>query len=184
VGKSCSRTAFATFHAPIIPCWWSPCKQNLARACSRCGFLISLAFRSLIASYGGMVTRHRLLLLAVPVALVLLGVGAWLLWPHTAITRENAAKIHKGMTITEVEVVLGGPQRNEATGPLQYDDPRLFVGGVLDMDMLQRKLVKQRQPRSFPECLVWISDTAIVNVEFDKNGTGISLPVTCEKAVA
>ena len=42
-----------------------------------------------------------------PVALVLLGVAIWVLWPRSsAITRENAARIELGMTVAEVEAIL------------------------------------------------------------------------------
>ena|ERR1700730_13070060 len=57
-------------------------------------------------------TRRRLLLFG------LLGgslafAGAWVLWPRTAITRENAERIQVGMTVQEVEAILGGPARDE-----------------------------------------------------------------------
>jgi hypothetical protein len=57
--------------------------------------------------------RRRLLILAVAGTVVMLAVGAWLFWPRTAITRENAAKIQRGMTLAEVEAILGGPARDE-----------------------------------------------------------------------
>jgi hypothetical protein len=60
---------------------------------------------------------RRLLLIAVPAFLAALGVGLWLLWPRTAITPENAAKIQPGMALAEVEAILGGPARDE--GPEQ-----------------------------------------------------------------
>jgi hypothetical protein len=59
-------------------------------------------------------TRRRLLVFSLIATLVGLGVGAWALWPQrTAITRENAAKIQKGMTLAEVEAILGGTARHE-----------------------------------------------------------------------
>jgi hypothetical protein len=62
-----------------------------------------------------MPARRRLLLVAVVSTAVVLVVGltAWLLWPRTAITRENAARIQVGMTVAEVEEILGGPARDE-----------------------------------------------------------------------
>src|SRR5262245_43912220 len=57
---------------------------------------------------------RRLLLLALPAAGLALGLVALL--PGTspsAITLENAGKIRVGMTLAEVEALLGGPQRNE-----------------------------------------------------------------------
>jgi hypothetical protein len=54
-----------------------------------------------------MTRRTRRLLLFTMPALALLAVGVLLLWPRTAITRENAAKIREGMTRAEVEAILG-----------------------------------------------------------------------------
>jgi hypothetical protein len=65
--------------------------------------------------------KRRLLwygLFAAPAAFLL---GAWLLWPRTAITAAGAAKIEVGMTLAEVEAILGGPARDESTGPLEAD---------------------------------------------------------------
>jgi hypothetical protein len=63
-----------------------------------------------------MTRRTRLLLLfGLPAGLTVLAVGVWLLWPRTAITPENAAKIQVGMPLPEVEAILGGPQRLEGS---------------------------------------------------------------------
>jgi hypothetical protein len=65
-------------------------------------------------------TPRRLLLLALPSVIVLLGIVGWLLWPAqatTTITRENAERIENGMAIEQVEKILGGPARDETTGP-------------------------------------------------------------------
>ena len=60
---------------------------------------------------------RRLLLLALPAALVAVLLAAWLLWARTAITRENAERIRVGMTLAEVEAILGGM-------PTAFDDAR------------------------------------------------------------
>jgi hypothetical protein len=66
---------------------------------------------------------RRLLLAALPVAVLAAGLVAWLLWPPpSAITRENAEKIRAGMTLAEVEALLGGPARNESGLPDHYID--------------------------------------------------------------
>jgi hypothetical protein len=52
---------------------------------------------------------RRLLLFAVPIIVVPLGVGGWLLWPRPGITRANVEQIHDGMTREAVEELLGGP---------------------------------------------------------------------------
>src|SRR5690349_6879996 len=66
--------------------------------------------------------RVFLLLLAPVIGLV---IGIWMLWSRTAITPANAARIQPGMTLAEVAAILGGPARDESTGPLvaeQWDD--------------------------------------------------------------
>jgi hypothetical protein len=70
------------------------------------------------------VTRHRcrrFLFLSLGAVLVGFAAGAWLLWPRPFITRGNAAKIEKGMTLGEVQALLGGPERIETTGPTEGD---------------------------------------------------------------
>ena len=65
-------------------------------------------------------TLRRLILFGLLSAFLLMGVGAWILWtrpPPTAITLENASNVRPGMTLNEVELILGGPQRNDSTGP-------------------------------------------------------------------
>jgi hypothetical protein len=65
--------------------------------------------------------RRRFLVLAVVGTAVALAVGVWLIRPRTAITVENAARIQPGMTLAEVEAILGGPARDERTGFTQLD---------------------------------------------------------------
>src|SRR5438067_993746 len=52
-------------------------------------------------------TRRHLLLFSLLAGLLALGVDVWLLWPRSAVTRENFAKLRVGMTLAEVEEVLG-----------------------------------------------------------------------------
>jgi hypothetical protein len=68
-----------------------------------------------------MTTRRRLLMFGLLAGLLMLGVRGWVLWPRTttAITRESAARIQENMTLAEVEAILGGPEREETTGPLE-----------------------------------------------------------------
>ena len=86
--------------------------------------------------------------------------GLWLLWP-SAITRENAVGIQEGMSIAKVESILGGPPRDESTGPLlmadfefRLDDPfvpsRPSLGGSIEAQ--------------------WRSDAVVVDVMIDRNG--------------
>jgi outer membrane protein assembly factor BamE (lipoprotein component of BamABCDE complex) len=59
-------------------------------------------------------TRRRLLLVMIATALALTA-GVWLAWPRprSAINRDNAAKIEAGMTVAQVNALLGGPGRDE-----------------------------------------------------------------------
>ncbi len=68
-----------------------------------------------------MTRRRRLLVFGLLASLLVLGVRGWVLWPRmaTAITRESAARIQENMTLAEVEALLGGPARDETTGPLE-----------------------------------------------------------------
>jgi hypothetical protein len=116
----------------------------------------TLDFRRLIAENGAM-TRRRLLLLGLLVSLIALGAGTWLFLPRTAITRENAEKIQKGMKLAEVEAILGGPERDESTGRLEQDgsddDPaRKYVDAVIG---------KRKN---------WRSDRVIIDVYMDAAG--------------
>jgi hypothetical protein len=58
-------------------------------------------------------TRRRLLLFGLLAALAALTIGGWFLLSRSAITYENAHRLKKGMTIAEVEAILGGPARDE-----------------------------------------------------------------------
>jgi hypothetical protein len=68
-----------------------------------------------------MTKRRHLLVFGPLVVWLALGVSGWMLWPRAGITRENAAKIQVGMTLEEVEAILGGPARDETTGPVVPD---------------------------------------------------------------
>ena len=74
--------------------------------------------------------RRRVLLLgSAAVVVVGLAIGVWTLWPRTAITEENAAKLRPGMTLAEVEAILGGPARIETTGPTRANADMENSGG-------------------------------------------------------
>jgi hypothetical protein len=93
--------------------------------------------------------RKRLLVLALPVVLVLLAVGAWATSPEpSAISLENAAQIRAGMTVAQVETFLGGPARDEV--------PELSH---------MRRMIQSVRPD-----LEWCSDQVSVWVHLDADG--------------
>ena len=53
--------------------------------------------------------------------------------PQSAITRENAARIKMGMTLAEVESILGGPTRDETSGRVVPDDDDLWAHGRINI---------------------------------------------------
>src|SRR3954465_7795793 len=67
------------------------------------------------------VRRRLCIALGLLGCLLIAGCAAWLLSPRTAITQENAARIPAGMTLAEVEAILGGAGRDESTGLLFLD---------------------------------------------------------------
>jgi hypothetical protein len=111
-----------------------------------------------------MTRRYALLLLPVGI-----GVGvvlAWLLWPCTAITQQNAARIREGMTRDEVEAILGGPPRDESPYAVHFavrsEDERLQA-----TRSYARWLVDHLGPEPARK---WLSHQALVVVQFDAFG--------------
>ncbi len=106
-------------------------------------------------------THRRLLVFGLPVALVVLCVGGRVLWPRTAIRFENALKIREGMTLAEVETLLGGPARDETTGPVVPEDAMDAPAGWL--------VLTKRPPAGWaqPEPRYWRSDRLTVATWFD-----------------
>jgi hypothetical protein len=110
---------------------------------------------------------------AIPIALALLGAGGWLLWPRAAITRYNAAKLEAGMTLAEVEAILGGPARVETTGPvepdIEMDEPQIAFRGQR-LNIIEWVLeARHFTPMSHPG-REWRSDRVSIFVRFDADG--------------
>ena len=75
-------------------------------------------------------TRRRVLLLGAVAVVAALVVAVWMVWPRpSAITEENAAKIQLGMTLEQVETILGGPQRDETVGVCVLSEPVVAAPG-------------------------------------------------------
>jgi len=96
---------------------------------------------------------------------VVAGVLYVALWPRTPITRENVARIQPGMDLAEVEAILGGPARNDATGPVTWEGPAPFdASGLLwgNADEGGRYLA-----------MMWGSDEVLALVRFDARTRGV-----------
>jgi hypothetical protein len=118
---------------------------------------------------------RRLVGIAALVPVATIAVGVWLSWPRTAITRENAEKVQVGMTLGEVEAILGGPPREEPTGPLRADGPAEQARGET-----ARALASGNDAEAAAEFFrdmpyqsgaynrrVWVSDRVIIAVHLD-----------------
>ncbi len=119
---------------------------------------------------------RRLLLLAVVAVVVALAGGLWALWPRSAITRENFAKIREGMTKDQVEAILDGPSRDESTGPIDVDWGNASEGAEWDRMTPEERLRVQfewfRELRNYSGMPTeWKSDCAVIHVCFDGRGT-------------
>jgi hypothetical protein len=97
-------------------------------------------------------TRRSLLLFGLPVALVVLGVGGWLLLPRTAVNEENCRKIMDTGDYTEVEALLGTP-----------DEQTLIISPVHD-DPLNEPTIRKR----------WVAGRDSMAMEFREDGAVLS----------
>ena len=97
-------------------------------------------------------SRRRFCFIALSILTLAGVVTSWLLWPRSAICPENAAKIRDGMTLQEVDTILGGPARDEATG--------LRLLG-------ERVIINCGPERRLQTPGVWVSDSVIVKLNVD-----------------
>jgi hypothetical protein len=111
---------------------------------------------------GAMTARRCLLVFGLLPGVLALGAGVLLLWPRTAITRENAAKIKEGMTLAQVEALLGGPPRSETTGATLTVDEQPM--GALQHFAFQLNMNRKPMPPK------WQSDHVVIAVRFDPDG--------------
>jgi hypothetical protein len=88
---------------------------------------------------------------------------------HGDHTRENAAKIHAGMTLEDVEGILGGQSRADVTSAarLQIDlDPDPIKNEML-ADALEEKAFKALGANPLLHPLEWRSDEVVLLALFD-----------------
>jgi hypothetical protein len=100
--------------------------------------------------------RMRKLLLALAGLAVVVGAGAVVLWPREdRITEENCFRIHRGMTPTEVEAILG-PPGDYTTRPT-----------IWGSSQLPRVPVSVVNRYAASEWRHWDGDTAFLSVAFN-----------------
>lgn len=103
--------------------------------------------------------RRRVPLIVLPPVLAAAAVCAAMVWPRpSAITRENEARVHEGMTRDELAAILGGPPRDESTGPTDCDPNGLTHAPG------------RPAPPSVRTISEWISDELMIRVAFDADG--------------
>jgi hypothetical protein len=120
--------------------------------------------------------------LAFATIVLIAGVAGYLLdiWnnkrPHTSITADNGAMIKEGMTLADVEGILGGPARDESSGPLEASEREALEGQ--DLQAVARFF--RRLGTDTNNTRLWVSDRAIILVNVFPDGRvspGGCLPV-------
>jgi hypothetical protein len=118
--------------------------------------------------------RRRLLFLSFTAVVIGVAVGVWLLWPHTAITRDNFAQLRVGMSRSEVEAVLGGPARDESSGPIVVDWSAGWSGPecdrMTDGERVNLHFESFRDLRYNDRPEEWASDTLVIQLTFRRTG--------------
>jgi len=118
--------------------------------------------------------KRRLVLASGIAAVAVLAVAVCLLLPSSKINRRNYKKIHEGMTLAEVEAVLG-PPRNDTTGPVMA-----VVGDDEDHGPWNKEAfaaLKAIDFQSRPVLVgegVWASNSLLVRVRFGSDNRVIS----------
>src|SRR5262249_21514253 len=92
--------------------------------------------------------------------------SAWVvLRSGSAISQEAFAKIETGMTLGQVEDILGGPERDESTGTLlPRDAPDNGPMARLDVVLFTAKSETRVEPAQW-QWQYWVSNTTIVAVD-------------------
>jgi hypothetical protein len=119
-------------------------------------------------------TRCRLLLIGHLAVIAVLCVASLLFWPRpSAINRENFERLEIGMALADVETILGGPARNESTGPLTSDEPEGAVAGGPETQLVlvpDGGWVSSGGGQFVPPAKQWLSNTQLICVSLDHSG--------------
>jgi len=120
--------------------------------------------------------RMRWLLGLTLLAVAGTAVFAYLLHPRSAINRENFEKIREGMTLAEVEAILGGPARLEEHGPWHCcERGRIHGASIAEGELFTFPSLNNSHLIAFSDTdfvkNVWASSDAIVSLSFGDHGT-------------
>jgi hypothetical protein len=111
-----------------------------------------------------------LILTVILLVITLTSVALGLRPPQTAITRDNAAKVTKWMTVAQVEAILGGPSRDERSSATEPDHANVSESDFLDRAIsleLDVTFMPGNQDGDFrPTTHTWKSDEVFVEVLF------------------
>lgn len=111
--------------------------------------------------------KRRTFLLGLAGCLAVLACVVFLAQDHSAINPANYERIQVGMPLAEVEAILGGPARDEATGPIVADEND-------DLDFLEWKVDIFRISYDWTllnatkDVQRWNSDRLMIRVEPDE----------------
>jgi hypothetical protein len=103
----------------------------------------------------------------------LVGLAAYLEPFQPAINDKNAARIQVGMTLADVEAILGGPARDVATGALEPENELLgtaeyWAAGV-NIDLYRAETQCPDSPDA--RCIyAWTTNHVMVVVHLDRQG--------------
>ena len=113
--------------------------------------------------------KRKLKWTAVVFAVVLLGFGAAIfLWPRDRITAESWEKIQLGMTVEEVQDILGGPGNDFKEAEDLYDRVVAKSGKEpLDHASLRYEPDKQFAEEETKVMRVWVGREAVIGIVFD-----------------
>jgi hypothetical protein len=112
-----------------------------------------------------MIAARKILISSVGLILVafVVGLGLMLVMPRSQINHDNASKVHNGITLQDVEELLG-PERNESTGPL-WEHLGDGWKQQVTYESARRGSIQDLGTR---RC--WASDELVVIVIFDDQG--------------
>jgi hypothetical protein len=112
------------------------------------------------------VRKRPVIVFAVGTSVSAAVLGTYLMLPRTPINEGNYDKIQVGMSLAEVEALLGGPARDESRGPLRAVEPG--EGNPEDrVRTFKERFIYFRfdDGPEDPEPCFWITDWLMVRVE-------------------